>query len=118
MNDFATGFLYGLLTLWVVLGTYGLFGLTLDWKGYDTFWLVLCFPVLAVVAPAMFVWYGLIYGPWRHVIHPVRKKYWERMDWGTDGSVAVRLFGNFYFCHDPAARRWYNRIFFARVRRE
>ena len=116
MNEYLIGALCGAALMWLVLGVYGLLGNTLHWEDYDAFWIVLCLPLLLLIAPPMCLWQSLFYGPWRNVIHPARRDQWEQLKWGEDGSKAVRLFGQLYFCFEPKASKWYNRVFFVRVK--
>ena len=110
-------FFCGFLACWEILGIWALLGNTLDWERYDVFWIVLCFPVMLVVAPGLYLWYGLFWGPWRNVIHPVSPAKW-RLETEDGVLKHFRIVGSLYFCHDTKAVHFYNRFFFARVAKE
>lgn len=59
-----------------------------------------------------FIAYGLL----RHVVKPVEQGAVDKLR--ELGMQDRRLFGQLYFCYDRDAKKWYNRAFFFRIRKE
>lgn len=104
----------GALVCWVVLGAFGLLGNTLHWECDDRFWIALCFPVLAVVAPLIVAGY-MICHPWQNVWRPVPRARWEE---ASKDFRKLRITNRFYICFDRKASRIWNIIFFVRIQKE
>ena len=110
-------FLLGVLVCWSLIASASLAACSGSGRDDDRFWMFLCFPILVVVAPPMFLWYFLCH-PWRNVIKPVDREDFESLDWKAKGCKAIRIADRFYFCTDWSASRWYNRLFFVKIRKE
>ena len=57
----------------------------------------------------------------KNTIHPVEENRFEEIcrEWFSkkDGTKYFHCFGNLYFWIDPAAKHYYNKIFFVRVKK-
>lgn len=58
----------------------------------------------------------IAYGLLRHVIKPGEQENVDKLR--KLGMMDRHLFGQLYFCYDRDAKKWYNRAFFFRIRKD
>lgn len=112
-------FISGFLLCWSLLACFLLLADAKDWITIFEDWAgwIACFPLLIVGYPFHFIFAILIYFPWRNVWRPVSKERFEEVFQG-DKVAYWKLGKRFCVCFDPEAKKFWNKVFFVRIKKE
>lgn len=111
-------FILGFLCCWVLGGILVLLADRLDIL-FQHLANTATLPLIILLAPFLLMYSicMVVYAPFRYVVHPVTQ---ERFDTANDRMKGKlrKISGSLYYCVDKNAKRFWNRLFFVRIRKE